>query len=40
MFAATRIVVGLSSLAMWWYKDYKALGWINVAGVLMAGVDG
>ena len=40
MFASTRTVVGLSSLAMWWTGDYKALALANVAGTLMALTDG
>lgn len=40
MHAATRVVVGASTLATWWYGNYKALGWQSVAGILMAIVDG
>lgn len=40
MFASTRMVVGLSTFAMWWYKDYRAMGWSMLAELLMSGVDG
>ena len=40
MFASTRIVVGVSTMAMWWYRDYRAMGWSMLAGLLMSGVDG
>ena len=40
MFAATRVVMGLSGMLMWWYKDYKVQGCSMLLGVLMAGVDG
>lgn len=40
MHSATRIVVGASTLATWWFGSYEALGWQSIAGVLMAVVDG
>lgn len=40
MQAASRIALGVSSIVMWWYRDYRALGWATMAGVVMSGVDG
>ncbi len=40
MFSATRVVVGVSQVAAWWYGDYKVLGCQMVASALMAAVDG
>lgn len=40
MFAATRVTLGLSSIAVWWYGDYRALAFGQLAGLIMAGVDG
>lgn len=40
MFATTRIVMGISTLAMWWFRSYKALGVSMVSGCIMAISDG
>lgn len=40
MFATTRICVGVSTLAMWWFGSHKALGVSMVAGCVMAFSDG
>lgn len=40
MFAATRMVLGLTGMAMWWYEEYRGLGSSLVFGALMGSVDG
>ena len=40
MGAATRISLGLSSVAVWWYSDYRAMAWGTLSGTVMAIVDG
>lgn len=40
MFASTRVVMGITTLAMWYFKAHKALGASMVAGCIMAISDG
>jgi hypothetical protein len=40
MNAATRITLGFTSVAMWYYRDYRAMGWSMIGGCVMAVVDG
>lgn len=40
MFAATRVVLGITGLAMWWEENYRAMGVSMTVGTLMAAVDG
>lgn len=40
MFATTRICAGITTLAMWYFKNYKALGVSMVSGCIMAISDG
>lgn len=38
--AASRIALGAGSIAMWWYKDWRALGWATMASAVMGATDG
>ena len=40
MFASTRVVMGITTLSMWYFKSHKALGASMVAGCIMAIADG
>lgn len=40
MFAATRVVVGLSGIIIWWYEAHDVVGVQRLRGSIMAIADG